>query len=104
MTETEKKKNELFSLRDRIEERIAERYEKAFLVYDGKQCYKSTGEHYFLITALCWLKDGIFAIVVEHAEGKEEAQIPRFEDGDLFYIDEMSENEIFDAIINEIEE
>ncbi|MGN0409296.1 MAG: hypothetical protein ACI4E3_02690 [Candidatus Fimousia sp.] len=44
------------------------------------------------------------AIVIEYAETIEEAEKNMFEDGDLFYLDELDENQMFEQMIREIEE
>lgn len=52
---------------------------------------------------LCSLpEDG--AIVVEYADNYDEAVLNRFEDGDFFYLDEMSEDVMLQAILVEIEQ
>ena len=43
------------------------------------------------------------AIVLGHADNLAEAELNRFEDGDRFYLDEMDEDAMFAAIIQEIE-
>lgn len=47
---------------------------------------------------------GSDAIVVEYAENEADAVLYRFEDGDRFYLDEMEEPELIQAILREIEE
>ncbi len=42
------------------------------------------------------------AIVVEYADNMDEAKINRFEDGDLFYVDEHDESDMLKSILNEI--
>lgn len=44
------------------------------------------------------------AIVIEHAFSETEAKKNVFEDGDLFYIDELTEEEMFNEMIKEIED
>ncbi len=44
------------------------------------------------------------AILIEYAENYDEAMIYRFEDGDRFYLDEMNEDEMFRAMLHEIEQ
>ena len=44
------------------------------------------------------------ALVIEYADNYEEARINRFEDGDLFYLDEMNEETMFQAMLREIEQ
>lgn len=63
----------------------------------------------------CFLKDdGVYfhvfefpgsnALAIEYADDLEEAKINRFEDGDRFYLDEMNEDEMFSAMLKEIED
>ena len=43
-------------------------------------------------------------LVIEYADSMQEAMQNRFEDGNLYYMDEMNEDEMFDAMVSEIEE
>ena len=42
------------------------------------------------------------ALVIEYAEDYEEARFNYLEDGDLFYLDEMDEETMFQAMLQEI--
>lgn len=42
------------------------------------------------------------ALVIEYAESVEDAKQNRFEDGDLFFIGELDERSMFNAMIQEI--
>lgn len=84
---------------DRLNERLSERYEsatingtKCFLMKDGGICrLDSIGREYN-------------ALVIEYADSFELAKKNIFgEDGGLFYLDEMDEDEMFKAMIREIE-
>ena len=44
------------------------------------------------------------AIVIEYAENESEAKLNRFEDGDLFYLKEMDEEAMLQAMLREIEQ
>lgn len=44
------------------------------------------------------------ALVIEYAENYEEARLNRFEDGDLFYLEEMDEDTMFQAMLREIQQ
>ena len=44
------------------------------------------------------------ALVIEYAEDYDEAFANRLEDGDLFYLDEMDEEAMFQAMMREIGE
>ena len=48
--------------------------------------------------------DEFNAIVVGYADNLAEAKNNRFEDGDLFYMDELNEEDMLKAIIKEIED
>lgn len=82
-----------------VERSIGQRYECPFRI-NGQRCFLYGQDHYFMITGLDWEEK---SIVVEHAHSLEEAKRDMFEDGDRFYVDEMTENEIVDAIIDEVE-
>ncbi len=79
-----------------INKRLAERYPQA--VVGGSVCFVK-GARFFRLDEI-----GAFdAILVEYAVGIEAAENNVFEDGDLFYMDELSEEEMFTAILSEIE-
>lgn len=82
-----------------LEKSMQERYEFVFEVL-GQKCFKARDDEFFKITRLAWAN----AIVVEHAFSEEEARKNMFEDDDLFYVDELDENEILNAMILEIED
>jgi len=44
------------------------------------------------------------ALVIEYAEDYDDALANRLEDGDLFYLDELDEESMFQAMLREIEE
>lgn len=44
------------------------------------------------------------ALVLEYADNVEEAEKNRFEDGDLFYLEDMDEETMFQCMIREIEQ
>lgn len=47
---------------------------------------------------------GEFAIVIEYAENEQEAELGRFEDGYIFYLDDYgSVDELYSALKSEIE-
>lgn len=97
MTDLEMKKK-INDMKVNIEACMAERYEQVFDI-QGQKCFKAEGRGFFLITGLSWAK----ALVVEHAETEEDARKNMFEDGDLFYIQDMNEKEIIQGMIREIE-
>lgn len=44
------------------------------------------------------------ALVLEYADNVEEAKMNRFEDGDLFFLEEMDEETMFQSMIQEIKQ
>ena len=98
MTSQEKKKQ----IEERcvlLERQFEERYGKPFNVSE-KKCFMAGNDEFFMVTGLSWEN----AIVIEHASSKVEAKKNMFEDGDLFYIGELSDEEMFEAMVKEIEE
>lgn len=93
--ETKKKIEDRITL---LEQRMFDRYEMVFEVF-GKKCFKVRENEFFMITGLSWAN----AIVIEHALSEEDAKKNMFEDGDLFDIYDLSEDEMFQAMIFEIE-
>ena len=96
---------ELMELRSKTRSRLqalkvllSDRYDKR--VINDKDC--------FLLPNGVLISLGGFpdfgAIVVEYAENFEEAKLNRFEDGDLFYLEEMDEETMFRAMLREIEQ
>ena len=53
-----------------------------------------------MVTGLGWAE----ALVLEHASSEDEMKKNLFEDGDLFYMDKMNEEQMFNAMIEEISE
>lgn len=83
----------------KLEQWMKERYEIAFEVRN-KKYFKTENGEIFKLTRMAWAN----AVVVEYAENYEEALISRFEDGDVFYMDEFDESAMYNAIIREIED
>lgn len=84
---------------ENLEKRFKAKYRTPFIVW-GKQCFTANENEFFRISRLSWLN----AIVVEHAFSEAEAKKNMFEDGDLFYMDELTEDEMFNEMIKEIED
>lgn len=82
-----------------LEQRMKEHYEIIFEVL-GKKCFKARDNEFFMLTRLSWAN----AIVIEHAETEHEAKKNMFEDGDLFYMDELDEDAMFEEMRKEIED
>lgn len=82
-----------------INNRFAERFQT---VQVGSRAF-FLGPDGVSLFALDYL-DPYGALVVEYAEDYDEALADRLEDGDLFYLDEMDEETMFQAMIREIGE
>ncbi len=82
-----------------LERRMEEYYEMVFEVLE-KKCFKARDDEFFMLTRLAWAN----AIVIEHAETEDEARKNVFEDGDLFYMDELDEDAMFEEMRKEIED
>ena len=65
---------------------------------NGAFCFPDTDGGFYRISAF----PGGEALVLEFAENMDEARINRFEDGDLFRMNEMDEDTMFQAILEEI--
>ena len=100
MTDMEKNFGERIT---NLEERFKQRYAVPFTVWDGQLCFQARSNRFFLVSTLKFPEDGAEALVLEFADSLEEAKLPRFEDGDLYYMDEMNEEEMFQAMLKEIE-
>ena len=81
---------------EEFNKRLAERYARVDI--GGRVCFVK-GTHYFRLDSI----DAFSAILIEHANGVEAAKSNVFEDGDLFYMDELTEEEMYTAILAEIE-
>ena len=81
-----------------LEERFAERYERC--TAGSRQCFLRPDGVLFALDYL-----GPYgALVIEYAENVEEAKLNRFEDGDLFYLEDMDEGTMLRAMLREIEQ
>ena len=87
-------RNEMFH---RINDRLAKLYVRESI--KGQECFRTESGLYFRLFEF----SGENALCIEYAENYEEAVKNLFEDGDRFYLDEMSEDEVFDAMVEEIE-
>ena len=88
MISTEKKK--------KIDERckaLEKEFERRY------KCFAVREDEFFIVSGLSWAN----AIVLEHAFSKTEVEKNMFEDGKLFYMEEMNEKEMFEKMIEEIE-
>lgn len=86
----------MLKLLEKLENRLSAEYEQ--IEVTGEKCFLlSSGTVAHLIAFMEWR-----AVAVEYAESIEAAQKNMFEDGDLWPIDEMTEDEIYESIIEEI--
>lgn len=80
-----------------INERVSSLYKSCYI--NGQIRYELPDGQYFSVYPLIW-----DAFVVEFADNYEEAEKNRFEDGNLFYIEDYPDEEkLIEAILNEIE-
>lgn len=87
-------RNEMFQ---KIKIRLNALYERENI--KDKECFKHKDGLYFRLFEF----PGENALCVEYALDREDAILNRFEDGDRFYLDEMTEDEMLQSIIEEIE-
>ena len=82
---------------ENLENRLKSRYK--LIVINDENCFLTKNKEIIHLTGL----EDFNAIVTEHAETIEEARKHMYDDGDLLYMDEMNEDEMYEAILNEIE-
>lgn len=97
MTSMEKKRK-IDERRKTLENEFERRYRKETEVR-GKKCFAVREDEFFIVSGLNWAN----AIVLEHAFSKMEVEKNMFEDGELFYMDELNEKEMLEKMIEEIE-
>lgn len=89
-------RNRTIDLKNSIEQRMEPLFNRVEV--NGKLRFKEdSGRVFSLFT---FPNDG--AIGIEYAENMNEALLNRFEDGDLFYLADMDEDTMFQAMLNEI--
>lgn len=81
-----------------MESRLRKRYK--ILTINNKNCFLTEDGTIIHLTGL----KSFNAIVIEYASSEDEAKKNMFEDGDLFYLKELDEEQMFQAMIQEIEE
>lgn len=87
---------EMKSMTDTLESRFAALYEKIRI--GEKKCFRlEDGRIISLGTVTSY-----GALVIEYADDYDEAAMNRFEDGDLFYLEDMSEDEMLRSMLQEI--
>ena len=97
MTQTEMKYR-LLERSKALERRFETLFQKC--VINDRDCFSRTDGMIFAVDFL--LSFG--ALVIEYAENADEAKKNRFEDGDLFYIEDMDEETMYNSMIQEIEQ
>lgn len=88
---------EMKLMADTLRVRFAELYSE--ITIGDRACFKL--EDGRIISLGCLPSYG--ALVVEYADNVDEAALNRFEDGDLFYLDDVGIDELFAAMRREIE-
>lgn len=97
MAETQQLNNDLTERLAFLNAALARKYAR----FDG------SGDRFLTETGLVFFLTGLRdyqAIVVEYADSPAEASVNRFEDGDLFFLDELPAEEMLAAILAEIED
>lgn len=93
------KERKSFKYYSYIENKLTERYTKVGV--DGNEYFYNEKDNcYFKITVL---PRSINAFVIEYADGLVEAKNGGSEDGDLFYVDDMTKEQMLEEMIQEIE-
>ena len=64
----------------------------------GRTFYKNNDGSYFILEEF----PGENALVIEYADNKDEAAKNMLEDGDRFYCNELSVDQMFNSMLNEI--
>ena len=89
-------------VRNNIEKRLSEIYETVPNEYDkDRLLFTTKGSVYFKLDTI---SDPLNGVVVEYAENIKQASYNFFGDGDCFGVEEMTEEEIYEAVIREIQE
>ena len=88
-------RNRIFSS---IKTKLSGQYEQEDI--NGNICFKNKNGMYFRLFEF----PGENALCIEYAENKKDAASNMFEDGDRYYIDELNEYQMYEAMIKEIEE
>ena len=85
--------------RKEIEKRFSEKFPRMKERDDTFVALGSEGEFYFRVDEF----PGEFALVIEYAEKQRDAIRGIFgEDGDRFYLEDMNEDEMFEAMLKEV--
>ena len=84
------------SIKNRLEQLLSDQFE--MLSLNGAQCFQKKDGTVFMISAF----PDEDAIVVEYADSFSDAKLNRFEDGDRFYLGEISIEALFQQVLREI--
>ena len=95
MTSMEKKEKTEKQL-EFISQRLASKFE--IVEINGEQYFHTNDVYFKPFSISDWE-----AIGIEYAHGLQNALLYRFADGDLFYLDEMTGEELLEAVLREIE-
>ena len=90
----------IFSLLDRLEDRFLLIYDK--IIINDKMCFLLPSGS--VVHLVCFPEDGWRCILAEFADSIEEAEKNLFEDGDLLFINDFTEEELYQSLLKEIEE
>lgn len=89
-----------FERKKALNSRLAQIFES--IIIDETVCFLVKDD---IVCRLDTLGEEYNALVIEYADSLDSAKKNVFgEDGDLFYMDEMSEDEMFTAMVTEIED
>lgn len=94
MTLQEQRRNR----KERIDARLSERYEGVEI--NGERCFLRSAGGVFHIDTIGGEQNGL---VIEFAKSRQEAEHCFPDDGRLYLMDEMTEDEMFEAMVKEIE-
>ncbi len=79
-----------------LEQNLLEHFEQVTI--QDRRCFRTAAGMLFFLTVFPKYE----AIVIEYAENEEDAVMNRFEDGDLFCLDELDESEMLRCMLREI--
>ena len=80
-----------------INARLSERYE--MLDINGESFFRTNSGTFFRVYAF----PGELALVIEYADSESDAKLHRLEDGDRFYLEDLSLDDMFKQMVSEIE-
>ena len=90
------RKSKIKNRADALRARFSEIFEET--VVDNRKCFRLSNGALFALDYM-----GPYgALVIEYADSYEAAQLNCFEDGDLFYLEDMDEDTMFQEMLREI--